>query len=72
MGEGQQFHIPVTPMSIEKLTAGLLECDNVRKKKNRKTSYMRQKKELTFGKMSQSPLQDVYGGAQTHVSPTRT
>ena len=42
MSEGQQFHIPVTPMSIEKLTAGLLKCDNVRKG-IRKTSYMRQK-----------------------------
>lgn len=43
--------------------------DNIWKKK---PHICVKNKELTFGKISHSPLQEVYGGVQTHMSPTRT
>lgn len=72
MSEVRQFHIPVTPMSIEKLTERLLKWMITFGQEWKKPRICVKNKELTFGKKLQSPLQEVYGGAQTHMSPIRT
>ena len=66
MSEEQQIHIPATLTLIEQahLAGG--------RKGIEKPNICVKNKELTFGKISQSPLQEMYGGTQSHLSPTRT